>query len=363
MKIDRDNFIPIYYQIGEKIRKEIESGHLRPGEKLPPEEELASSYQVSRNTIRGCLSKLAKEGFVKSVKGKGTFISSNAGRQKVICALTQDFKISDHIFIQAILSSIMESVHKSNALVQVNSVDQIPDLLEAVKGGRQVIDGFIAIRCLSDRPELLDLIDKAGIPLIIEGDSRRNSHSWVEIDNVKGMEKIVTHLLELGHRRFMLCDSPLSNSTHYAIRLEATMRFIRENVPEKSAISRFSFSNSYIETVYRETKQILDQDNLPTAFICMNDSIALGLERGALDLGFDIPADFSITGFDNWIPCEIVRPAMTTVCQNYFHLGKTTTETLFEMINDYNHRKKHVIVEPELIVRESTAKPRKDRKR
>lgn len=359
MVIDRDNFVPIYYQIGEKIRSEIDGGALPPGAKLPTEEELAKLYAVSRNTIRGCLDKLAKEGYVKSVKGKGTFVAGVPGRHKLICVLISNFNIKSHMFAQALVSSILETAHEVDAFAQVCDLDHLPALLDAVKAGRQTIDGFVAVRCLHNRPELLKLIDQAGIPVVIEGDSSIADHSFVEIDNVKGMEKIVSHLLGLGHRSFGVCGSPMHDSIHFKVRNDATRRSLHAALGPEADISSFNFSGSQINGVYEEAAQMLRRPKLPTAFVCLGDSIALGLERRALDMGFSVPEDFSITGFDDWHACEIVRPALTTVRQDYYQMGRLATEKLFGMIGDYKNRTLRVMVDPELVIRESTAAPRR----
>jgi len=360
MVIDRDNFVPIYYQIGEKIRSEIDGGRLLPGSKLPTEQELAKHYTVSRNTIRGCLDKLAKEGYIKSVKGKGTFVTATPGRHKVICALIRNFNIKAHMFAQALLSSVLETAHEADAFAQVCDLDHLPALLDAVKAGRQTVDGFVALRCLYDRPELLKRVDQAGIPVVFEGDSSDKDHSLVEIDNVKGMEKIVSHLLGLGHRSFRVCASPMRDSSHFDIRREFTLRRLRQ---EGADVSEFEFSSSWISQVHDEAAALLRQPKLPTAFICLGDSIALGLERRALTMGFKIPDDFSLTGFDDWHACEIVLPALTTVRQDYYALGRLATEKLIGMMGDYKNRTLRVMVDPELVIRESTAAPRSDSKK
>lgn len=74
-KLDKDTPVPLYYQLKNIIKEQIENGYLKPGDTVPPERILAESYEVSRPTIRKALSELVNEGLLNRKKGKGTFVS------------------------------------------------------------------------------------------------------------------------------------------------------------------------------------------------------------------------------------------------------------------------------------------------
>jgi GntR family transcriptional regulator len=65
---------PIYRQIAEDLRRQIESGELRPGEQLRTEIELRDHYNASRNTIRDAIKLLITRGLVETRPGQGTFV-------------------------------------------------------------------------------------------------------------------------------------------------------------------------------------------------------------------------------------------------------------------------------------------------
>ncbi len=73
--IDHSHPIPLYYQLKTLLKGQIESGELRPGDKLPTESELCERYQVSRTPVRQALLELANEGLLIRKAGRGTFIS------------------------------------------------------------------------------------------------------------------------------------------------------------------------------------------------------------------------------------------------------------------------------------------------
>ena len=66
---------PMYQQIAEDLRSEIESGILKPGAQLPTEIELRDQYDASRNTVRDAIKRLTSQGLVETRPGQGTFVT------------------------------------------------------------------------------------------------------------------------------------------------------------------------------------------------------------------------------------------------------------------------------------------------
>ncbi len=73
MSIERDAPIPLYRQLAEILRGQIQSGAFKPGQRLPTEFELMERYGVSRTTVRQTIARLRKEGLLSVHRGKGTF--------------------------------------------------------------------------------------------------------------------------------------------------------------------------------------------------------------------------------------------------------------------------------------------------
>jgi GntR family transcriptional regulator len=68
--------VPLYYQIFTVLRQRIADGTYEPGQQLPPEDELAQQWKVSRGTMRQALQQLAETGLVKRQQGRGSFVQS-----------------------------------------------------------------------------------------------------------------------------------------------------------------------------------------------------------------------------------------------------------------------------------------------
>lgn len=86
--IDRTSPLPLYYQLKECIRADIEARGAQPGERLPGEFELCETYDVSRTVVRQALAELEYAGLVERVKGKGTFLARPKTAERLAQSLT-----------------------------------------------------------------------------------------------------------------------------------------------------------------------------------------------------------------------------------------------------------------------------------
>jgi GntR family transcriptional regulator len=83
-RIDKISPVPYYYQLEQLLRERIESGKLKPGDALPSEAELCSTFRVSRTVIRQALNKLCQDGIVYKEKGRGTFVAKPKLQEKFV---------------------------------------------------------------------------------------------------------------------------------------------------------------------------------------------------------------------------------------------------------------------------------------
>jgi len=74
-EVDLNSFVPVYYQIAQDIKTNIQNGVLKEGHKIPTEKELCNKYLVSRMTVRQAIDQLVHEGLVVRKKGVGTFVA------------------------------------------------------------------------------------------------------------------------------------------------------------------------------------------------------------------------------------------------------------------------------------------------
>jgi GntR family transcriptional regulator len=86
--LERSNPLPLYYQLKEVLKQQIQAGHLAPHTAIPSEPELVAQYHVSRATVRQALTELVHEGLLYRQHGRGTFVCEPRVQQKTVSELT-----------------------------------------------------------------------------------------------------------------------------------------------------------------------------------------------------------------------------------------------------------------------------------
>lgn len=94
----------------------------------------------------------------------------------------------------------------------------------------------------------------------------------------------------------------------------------------------------------------------PTAIFAISDIIAIGALKEFKAQGLRIPEDMAIVGFDNTSISSMYDPALTTISQPRYDLGSTAMELLIKRIHGELKEPQHIVLEHELIIRESTVK-------
>jgi LacI family transcriptional regulator len=177
---------------------------------------------------------------------------------------------------------------------------------------------------------------------------------FVVSDNVLGGWLATTHLFGLGHKK-VGCIAGTPKHTPNADRLIGYRKALEDAkaVKDESLIIR---SNFQFEGGYQAALSLLSQDNRPTAIFACNDLMAIGAMRAAIDIGFRIPEDLSLIGYDDIQITKYTNPQLTTIAQPMFNMGSRAAEILIERIHNPDIPLRKKVFEPNLVVRGSTSK-------
>lgn len=93
-QVEKDSPVPLYYQLAEALKAEIEEGEYEPHQKIPTERELSEQFGVSRMTARKALTEIESEGYIYRSQGKGSFVAEPKLRQSLfkLTSYTEDMK-------------------------------------------------------------------------------------------------------------------------------------------------------------------------------------------------------------------------------------------------------------------------------
>jgi LacI family transcriptional regulator len=110
---------------------------------------------------------------------------------------------------------------------------------------------------------------------------------------------------------------------------------------------------------YDLAKKLLTQANPPTAIVACNDLMALGAMSAAQERGLVVGQDVSITGFGDIALAEYAFPSLTTVHQPIYYIGVLVCQMLIKVIRDEDIAERQIILQPSLVVRQSSGPVRR----
>ncbi|MBN2279226.1 MAG: GntR family transcriptional regulator [Candidatus Marinimicrobia bacterium] len=163
MAINKDSFIPLYQQLFEEFKKQIEKGKLKPGESIPSESKLVQKYKLSRGTVRQAMQKLEIEKLIEKFPGRGTYVcepqTPNIPNTQ---AQQQASKNADY---QSIFDQIIGSTTNTGQIfikesAKINADAKVKNMMKIQDGD----DVFLLERALAFGPEIW-CIEKSYFPL------------------------------------------------------------------------------------------------------------------------------------------------------------------------------------------------------
>jgi LacI family transcriptional regulator len=236
-----------------------------------------------------------------------------------------------------------------------NDADRERTRLAAMRA-RQV-DGFISATARLDR-RLLDELSAAGVPLVLVNRSLEDrSLPAVTVDDRAGIRLAVEHVASLGHRRIGHIAGPQNTSTGHRryLGFQEAMRTAGLPAPD----GNIAFSEWFTEDEgARICAELLDRDGDLTALVAANDLLAIGCYDTLEARGIRCPQDISVVGFNDMPFVDHLRPPLTTVRVPQREIGTVAADLLLERLANDSESPREILLEPTLVVRGSTARPR-----
>ena len=211
----------------------------------------------------------------------------------------------------------------------------------------------ILITPASARPDQLDGLRARGIAVVLlDRESAAASQCSVSVDDVRGGELGIQHLLSLGHQRIAWVNGPESI-------LQCAERSIGvANAAQVAGIEIITVRAPLMNTAMGEVaaKEILNFADVPTAIFCANDLLALGVMRTLIAEGIKVPEQISILGYDDIPFAGSAAVPLSSVSQPAYQLGVAAAELILSECEDLaSHAHQQIRFQPQLIARASTS--------
>lgn len=254
--------------------------------------------------------------------------------------------------LQGIVAASAEAGYNVTLFTELwqNAEKSLPKLRD------QRADGLLIVAPPADT-DILPSLQGAGLKVVtVSSESASFGMPSVDVDNAAGIHLAVQHLRVLGHTRIAFLGGE-RNMFSAAVRLaafEAALQAAKINVPTEY-ITAASYQDS--EIAGRQTRQLLRRPVPPTAIVAGNDQIAVAAVKAAQSLGVAVPRQLSIVGFDDIADAALMQPALTTIKQPFAEVGKAATRLLLQMLSGQAVPAERLLVDPLLVIRETTAPP------
>ena len=247
------------------------------------------------------------------------------------------------------------------------TLEDFNDIYDRILGERR-IDAIIALSVPME-DAVLERFQKEELPLIIlqpvaiEGPNHLlEKIPILQAEDRKGTYKAVTCLISLGLKKIGFVNGP-EDLKICQDRLTGYREGLRDNnipfLEDFVAYSHFRPDAFTMEAGFQLANGLLDKFPDLTAICCVSDTMAIGAIKAVRRKGRSVPEDVSIIGFDDTYVARLADPALTTLHQPLLEMGKSSVTIAYSILNkkpvEYLHRGFDV----ELIIRESTGKPRK----
>jgi DNA-binding LacI/PurR family transcriptional regulator len=353
---------PKHRQVFQSLVKEIHSGRLKRGDRLPSEAELVRSYGASRITVGRAVRDLQAQGLVERRVGSGTYVSARQAPGALSFGLLIPELGETDIFEPVCQGMMASPLARNHALVwgsvsgeALSREDRAWQLCEQYIERR--VSGVFFAPLEFTAPELdinqriAAALDAARIPVVLLDRTvtpypRRGHHDLVGIDNRRAGFIVTSHVLRLGSRRVAFAAQPDAAATVDA--REAGYRealFVADLPVDRQLIRRFD------PTDVSAVRSLMQAS--PDAIVCANDRTAARLMHTLISLGHVIPADVRLIGIDDIDFAALLPVPLTTLRQPSRQIGDAALGAMLERVARPKLPARDILLDVELVVRRS----------
>jgi DNA-binding LacI/PurR family transcriptional regulator len=211
------------------------------------------------------------------------------------------------------------------------------------------VEGFITVDTT--------VFETPSLPTVaVAGHKKVKGVTNIVLDHVRAATLALNHLAGLGHKRIAFMKGhPLSSDSKDRWKAICEVAQKIGLKIERELTVQINIDESTPQLGYPFTKQLLARNKPFTALFAYNDVSAFGAIRALQEQGLRVPQDVSVMGFDDIPSAAFNTPSLTTVQQPLARMGQVAAQILLERIAGRDDYPSEIAIEPELVVRESTA--------
>lgn len=370
---------PLHKWLANEIRNHVRRHNLEPGTPLEPEVEIAERYQVSRGTVRQAMATLVHEGLIDRKAGRGSFIRTRVDQPNAIPGFSdgtwsgiapKTYRIgvladcdgqpdAGHIILNESIEGLNRAARQMNGSCKLtfeyHRVTHVNDRAAHQFMEQDDCDGMIILPVSQDCIAFINEMGKPRKPTAVL--YRRVTNPYVHrfaIDNAMGTYQATDYLLRLGHRRIGLLILTWPSSWPSTIeRLDGYRLAMQQaGCDDKSLVAIANNAKNPIE-IKAACRQLMAQDNRPTALIVNNFSNLPPALDALKELDLKVGEDVSLIGIDESELALNHTPQISVVHMPLVFNARRAMELLHQSIINNEQPGPERLTTPELRLRQS----------
>ncbi|MBD0380087.1 LacI family DNA-binding transcriptional regulator [Paenibacillus sedimenti] len=308
--------------------------------------------RISPATIRKVKDIMQEMGYHPNVMAK-SLVSKTTQTIGILLPRSAEELFLNLFFSEIIRGVVTQSTRSGYDLMMTTGTtesEEVEAVTRLVKGRR--VDGVILLYSRKSDP-VIGFLKEQKFPFVLVGRSEDFPEVLsVDNNNVQAAYDATRHLIAQGHKRIGFVSGP-PNLIVSKDRMEGYVQAMKEAnlVIQSEWIVEGEFLQ---ESGYRAMSFFMNLPERPTALVAIDDIVAFGVLRGLTELGYKVPSDLSLVGFNNISMSELASPPISSVDIGIYQLGYTASQTLIRAVKGESIHHHHIIIPHRLVARESS---------
>lgn len=319
---------------------------------------ISNNKRISPSTTAKIRKIMEEMGYHPNIMAKN-LVSNTTNTIGIILPRPAEEAFLNLFFPELIHGMVSQTTHAGYDLMMTsgtNEREEVEAITRLVKGRR--VDGVVLLSSRKN-DRVISFLHADKFPFVVIGRSEQYPDILsVDTDNIQAAYDVTKHLIQQGHKRIGFINGP-SHLTISQDRLEGYRKALAEaGLPTKP---EWVVEGEFLqESGIRAASFLTGYSDRPTALVVIDDVVASGVLRGLAELGYKVPNDMSIAGFNNIAISQLTIPPISSIDIGIYQLGYTASQMLIHSIQGKTLEQNRIIIPHRLIVRESSSLPIKE---
>lgn len=353
-----------YRMLLESLKKDILGGKYTLEQPFPSVRALSRRFGLANTTVQRAVEALVQQGLVQRSQGAGSVVTRTGALRK-IGLIVPGIAVSE--FFRPVVTTLIRLAQENGYTLlfgETYSNDPAKRVREARELAAEMIKNHVAgvlyqpfeaaSNGMAMNQRILSVLDAKKIPVVLlDRDAvmppERTAHDLVAINNVDAGERLARHMVAAGARRigFLTRFTDVPN-------IESRLRgFLCAKAVLESQRVRFEvFRGAADDKTFIRRK--MKGRNPPDAIVCDSDTTAAMLRQTLGDLGYSVPDDVRIAGFDDVRLASLMTPPLTTIRQPCEEIAEQAFRRLLARVQKPDLVPLEILIAAPLVVRAST---------